>query len=71
MWVMGTNRMAFPSHPAAMKETLSIVTTRVNLLLERIQNTRNRMPVMLRQEDEARWLEEHPDAETSHQPADA
>ena len=54
-----------------MKETLSIVTTRVNLLLERIQNTRNRMPVMLRQEDEARWLEEHPDAETSHQPADA
>jgi len=63
--------MAFPSHPAAMKETLSIVTTRVNLLLERIQNTRNRMPVMLRQEDEARWLEEHPAAETSHQPADA
>jgi len=63
--------MAFPSHPAAMKETPSIITTRANLPLERFHNTRKRMPVMLRQEDEARWLEEHPDAETSHQPADA
>ena len=71
MWVMGTNRMAFPSDPAAMKETLSIITTRANLLLERIHNTRKGMPVMLRQEDEARRLEEHLDAETSHQPTDA
>jgi putative SOS response-associated peptidase YedK len=54
-----------------MEETLSIITTRANLLLERIHNTRKRMLVMLRQEDEARRLEEHLDAETSHQPTDA
>jgi putative SOS response-associated peptidase YedK len=40
-----------------MKETFSIITTRANSLLERIHNTRKRMPVILRQEDEAKWLE--------------
>ncbi len=71
MWLMGTNQMAFPYDPAAMKETLSVITTRANLILERIHNTRKRSPAMLRQEDEARCLEEHLDAETSHQPPDA
>jgi putative SOS response-associated peptidase YedK len=41
-----------------VKETFSIVTTRANPLLERIHNTRKRMPVILRQEDETKWLEE-------------
>lgn len=40
-----------------VKETFSIVTTRANPLLERIHNTRKRMPVILRQEDETKWLE--------------
>ena len=40
-----------------MKETFSVITTRANSLLERIHNTRKRMPVMLRPEDEAKWLE--------------
>jgi putative SOS response-associated peptidase YedK len=57
--------MTFPSDPAAMKQTLSIVTTRANLPFERIHNTRKRMPVMLRQEDEARWLEDHLDTSSS------
>ena len=67
--VVGTNRMTFPSDPAAMRETPSTITTGANLLLERIHNTRKRMPVMLRQEDEVRWLEEL-GSETSHQHAD-
>jgi putative SOS response-associated peptidase YedK len=40
-----------------VKETFSIITTRANPLLERIHNTRKRMPVMLRQADETNWLE--------------
>jgi putative SOS response-associated peptidase YedK len=40
-----------------VKDTFSIITTRANLLLERIHNTRKRMPVILRQEDETKWLE--------------
>jgi putative SOS response-associated peptidase YedK len=40
-----------------VKETFSIVTTRANPLLERIHNTRKRMPVILRREDETKWLE--------------
>ena len=63
--------MTFPSDSAAMKRTLSIIATRANLPLERFHNTRKGMPVMLRQEDEGRCLEEHLDAETSHQPPDA
>jgi len=40
-----------------MKQTFSIITTRANPLLERIHNTRKRMPVILRQADEEKWLE--------------
>jgi putative SOS response-associated peptidase YedK len=40
-----------------VKDTFSIITTRANSLLERIHNTRKRMPVILRQEDETKWLE--------------
>ena len=44
-----------------VKETFSIITTRANSLLERIHNTRKRMPVILRQADERRWLEKNLD----------
>jgi len=45
------------SRTGEMKETFSIITTRANSLLERIHNTRKRMPVILRQEDEPKWLD--------------
>lgn len=38
-------------------ETFSIITTRANPLLERIHNTRKRMPVILKREDEKEYLE--------------
>ena len=38
------------------RNTFSIITTRANSLMERIHNTRKRMPVILRREDEQRWL---------------
>jgi len=44
-----------------VKQTFSIITTRANPLLERIHNTRKRMPVILRQEDETKWLEKNLD----------
>jgi putative SOS response-associated peptidase YedK len=40
-----------------VKDTFSIITTRANSLLERIHNTRKRMPVILREVDETNWLE--------------
>jgi putative SOS response-associated peptidase YedK len=40
-----------------MKEAFSIITTKANSLLERIHNTRKRMPAILRQADEKKWLE--------------
>lgn len=42
-------------------ETFSIVTTKANLLLEKIHNTRNRMPVILDKEDRAVWLDNKTD----------
>ena len=36
--------------------TFSIITTQANDLLSRIHNTKQRMPVILRPEDEKRWL---------------
>jgi putative SOS response-associated peptidase YedK len=42
----------------AVKNTFSIVTTTANSLLEKIHNTRKRMPVILKREDEKRWLNE-------------
>lgn len=37
-------------------ESFSIITTRANPLLEKIHNTKKRMPVILKKEDEKRWL---------------
>ena len=42
---------------AEVRNTFSIITTRANPLLERIHNTRKRMPVILRREDEKEYLE--------------
>jgi putative SOS response-associated peptidase YedK len=39
------------------KTTFSIITTEANPMLEKIHNTKKRMPVILRPEDEKRWLE--------------
>lgn len=44
------------------KNTFSIITTRANPLLERIHNTRKRMPVILKQEDERKWLNDDLDS---------
>jgi len=38
-------------------ETFSIVTTKANPLLEKIHNTRKRMPIILTKEDESVWLD--------------
>jgi len=38
-------------------KTFSIITTQANSLLDKIHNTRKRMPVILKQSDEKRWLE--------------
>jgi putative SOS response-associated peptidase YedK len=40
-----------------VRNTFSIITTRANPLLERIHNTRKRMPVILKREDEKEYLE--------------
>jgi len=45
-WENGTNNL----------DTFSIITTRANPLLEKIHNTKKRMPVILREDDEKRWL---------------
>jgi putative SOS response-associated peptidase YedK len=39
-----------------MKNTFSIITTRANALLEKIHNTKKRMPVIIQQEREREWL---------------
>jgi len=53
-----------PLHPVIANEstgevrnTFSIITTTANPLLERIHNTRKRMPVILRRDDEKKYLE--------------
>ena len=40
-----------------VRNTFSIITTAANPLLERIHNTRKRMPVILRRDDEKKYLE--------------
>jgi len=45
-----------------VKNTFSIITTTANPLLERIHNTRKRMPVILKQEDEKKYLDKSLDA---------
>jgi len=44
-----------------VKNTFSIITTAANPLLERIQNTRKRMPVIFKQTDEKKYLEKNLD----------
>jgi len=41
-------------------KTFSIITTQANPLLAKIHNTKRRMPVILRPEDEKRWLSNIP-----------
>lgn len=40
-----------------VKNTFSVITTEANPMMARVHNTKKRMPVILRREDEARWLE--------------
>ena len=43
-----------------IKNTYTIITTEANSLMSEIHNTKKRMPVILKQEDEQRWLEHAP-----------
>ena len=47
--------------------TFTIVTTKANPLLEKIHNTKKRMPVILRPEDERQWLSASSPPETAGQ----
>jgi putative SOS response-associated peptidase YedK len=38
-------------------ETFTVITTRANPLLEKIHNTKKRMPVILKSEDEKIWID--------------
>jgi putative SOS response-associated peptidase YedK len=44
--------------------TFSIVTTRANALLEKVHNTKKRMPVILAMEKERTWLDDHLDKDS-------
>jgi len=44
------------------RNTFSIITTKANQLMEKIHNTRKRMPVILKQDDENKWLSPDIDA---------
>jgi len=46
-----------------VRNTFSIVTTKANPLLERIHNSKKRMPVILKRDYEARWLDDELDME--------
>ena len=45
------------------KNTFSIITTEANPLLAKIHNTKKRMPVILKVDDETRWLDDELEAE--------
>ena len=45
-------------------KTFSVITTQANSLLEKIHNTRKRMPVILQRGNERLWLEEKLDEQT-------
>ena len=51
IWDIWTNK-----ETAETLKTFSIITTQANDLLSKIHNTKRRMPVILRPEDERRWL---------------
>lgn len=46
-----------------IKDTYSIVTTQANTLMAEIHNTKQRMPVILKPEDESKWLHNEPMAQ--------
>ena len=43
-----------------IKDTYTIVTTQANELMAEIHNTKKRMPIILKQEDEKKWLNHYP-----------
>ena len=43
-----------------IKNTYAMVTTEANVLMSEIHNIKKRMPVILRKEDENKWLEHYP-----------
>ena len=43
-----------------IKNTYTILTTEANTLLAEIHNHKKRMPVVLKREDETKWLEHQP-----------
>nr|WP_315147025.1 SOS response-associated peptidase [uncultured Flavobacterium sp.] len=43
-----------------IKNTFTIVTTEANPFLAEIHNTKKRMPIILKKDDEARWLQKEP-----------
>jgi putative SOS response-associated peptidase YedK len=43
-----------------MKDTYTIVTTEANPLMAEIHNIKKRMPIILKPEDEKKWLEHYP-----------
>ena len=43
-----------------IKDTYSIVTTQANQLMAEIHNTKKRMPIILKPEDESKWLQHEP-----------
>lgn len=43
-----------------IKDTYSIVTTQANQLMAEIHNTKKRMPIILKREDESKWLQHEP-----------
>jgi len=43
-----------------MKDTYTIVTTEANQLMAEIHNIKKRMPIILKPEDEKKWLEHYP-----------
>lgn len=43
-----------------IRNTYAIVTTEANELMAEIHNTKKRMPIILKQEDESKWLQHQP-----------
>ena len=43
-----------------MRNTYTLLTTEANALMAEIHNSKKRMPVVLQQEDERKWLEQEP-----------
>jgi putative SOS response-associated peptidase YedK len=47
-----------------MKDTFSIITTDANPMMEFIHNSKKRMPLIIRQDDIAAWIDPEMNAET-------